>query len=91
MRSRPLQGVMGRLYETAVVLLLLTTLVLGMVWVASALLHRRSATESLYGESAPGSPSLLFLSSVYPRACPSVCVSAGEADVGPGDRRVCLF
>ncbi|KAJ8403969.1 hypothetical protein AAFF_G00343190 [Aldrovandia affinis] len=42
------KGVMGRLYETAVVLLLLTTLVLGMVWVASALLHNSSTMESLY-------------------------------------------
>ncbi|KAJ8358702.1 hypothetical protein SKAU_G00152270 [Synaphobranchus kaupii] len=42
------KGVMGRVYETAVVLLLLTTLVLGMVWVASALLHRSSTMESLY-------------------------------------------
>ncbi|KAJ8258967.1 hypothetical protein COCON_G00179790 [Conger conger] len=41
------KGVMGRVYETAVMLLLLTTLVLGMVCVASALLHRSSTTESL--------------------------------------------
>ncbi|KAG9340249.1 hypothetical protein JZ751_021690, partial [Albula glossodonta] len=42
------QGVMGRVYETAVVLLLLTLLVLGIVWVASALLHDHTAQESLY-------------------------------------------
>ncbi|XP_064155087.1 limb region 1 homolog-like protein [Anguilla rostrata] len=42
------KGLMGRLYETTVVLLLLTLLVLGIVWVASALLHHDSAQESLY-------------------------------------------
>ncbi|KAG7471892.1 hypothetical protein MATL_G00102730 [Megalops atlanticus] len=42
------KGVMGRVYETAVVLLLLTLLVLGIVWVASALLHHSTAQESLY-------------------------------------------
>lgn len=42
---------MARVYETAVVLLLLTLLVLGMVWVATALLHQDAARESLYGES----------------------------------------
>ncbi|XP_036387978.1 limb region 1 homolog-like protein [Megalops cyprinoides] len=42
------KGVMGRVYETAVVLLLLTMLVLGIVWVASALLNHSSAMESLY-------------------------------------------
>ncbi|XP_062400597.1 limb region 1 homolog-like protein [Sardina pilchardus] len=42
------KGVMARVYETAVVLLLLTLLVLGMVWVASALLNDTSARESLY-------------------------------------------
>ncbi|XP_063070829.1 limb region 1 homolog-like protein [Engraulis encrasicolus] len=42
------KGVMARVYETAVVLLLLTLLVLGMVWVACALLHDTSARESLY-------------------------------------------
>ncbi|KAJ8397058.1 hypothetical protein AAFF_G00011120 [Aldrovandia affinis] len=42
------KGVMGRVYETMVVLLLLTLLVLGIVWVASALLHRDTAQESLY-------------------------------------------
>ncbi|CAB1315027.1 unnamed protein product [Coregonus sp. 'balchen'] len=39
-------GVMARLYETAVVLFLLTLLVLGMVWVASAILDDNMA--SLY-------------------------------------------
>ncbi|XP_030624695.1 limb region 1 homolog-like protein isoform X2 [Chanos chanos] len=42
------KGVMGRVYETAVMLLLLSLLVLGMVWVASALLHRDTARENLY-------------------------------------------
>ncbi|XP_046896472.1 limb region 1 homolog-like protein isoform X1 [Hypomesus transpacificus] len=42
------KGVMARVYETAVVLLLLTLLVLGMVWVASAALHHHTARESLY-------------------------------------------
>lgn len=42
------KGVMARVYETAVVLLLLSLLVLGMVWVASALLHDNMARESLY-------------------------------------------
>ncbi|KAK6321362.1 hypothetical protein J4Q44_G00083380 [Coregonus suidteri] len=40
------KGVMARLYETAVVLFLLTLLVLGMVWVASAILDDNMA--SLY-------------------------------------------
>ncbi|XP_063064714.1 limb region 1 homolog-like protein isoform X1 [Engraulis encrasicolus] len=43
------KGVMSRVYETAVMLLLLSLLVLGMVWVASALLHHSPrARESLY-------------------------------------------
>ncbi|KAJ8017040.1 hypothetical protein DPEC_G00013630 [Dallia pectoralis] len=42
------RGVMARVYETAVVLLLLSLLVLGMVWVFVALLHHHSARESLY-------------------------------------------
>lgn len=41
---------MARVYETAVMLLLLSLLVLGIVWVASALLHHNTARESLYGE-----------------------------------------
>uniref|UniRef100_A0A8C9TWP8 Limb development membrane protein 1 like n=1 Tax=Scleropages formosus TaxID=113540 RepID=A0A8C9TWP8_SCLFO len=41
------KGVMARVYETAVVLLLLSLLVLGMVWVASALVHHSTAQESL--------------------------------------------
>lgn len=42
------KGVMARVYETAVMLLLLSLLVLGIVWVASALLHHNTARESLY-------------------------------------------
>uniref|UniRef100_A0A8B9H0C1 Limb development membrane protein 1 like n=1 Tax=Astyanax mexicanus TaxID=7994 RepID=A0A8B9H0C1_ASTMX len=42
------RGVMSRVYETAVMLLLLSLLVLGIVWVASALLHDNTARESLY-------------------------------------------
>uniref|UniRef100_A0A6Q2YSD6 Limb development membrane protein 1 like n=1 Tax=Esox lucius TaxID=8010 RepID=A0A6Q2YSD6_ESOLU len=42
------KGVLGRLYETAVVLFLLTLLVLGMVWVASAILDDSMARQSLY-------------------------------------------
>uniref|UniRef100_A0A8C8HJQ2 Limb development membrane protein 1 like n=1 Tax=Oncorhynchus tshawytscha TaxID=74940 RepID=A0A8C8HJQ2_ONCTS len=42
------KGVMARLYETAVVLFLLTLLVLGMVWVASAILDDNMARQSLY-------------------------------------------
>ncbi|XP_062396373.1 limb region 1 homolog-like protein [Sardina pilchardus] len=42
------KGVMSRVYETAVMLLLLSLLVLGMVWVASALLHHHTARKSLY-------------------------------------------
>ncbi|KAL2104080.1 hypothetical protein ACEWY4_000948 [Coilia grayii] len=42
------KGIMARVYETAVMLLLLSLLVLGMVWVASALLHHNTARESLY-------------------------------------------
>ncbi|XP_029521047.1 limb region 1 homolog-like protein isoform X2 [Oncorhynchus nerka] len=41
------KGVMARVYETAVVLLLLTLLVLGMLWVGVALLNN-TARESLY-------------------------------------------
>uniref|UniRef100_A0A8D0HD20 Limb development membrane protein 1 like n=1 Tax=Sphenodon punctatus TaxID=8508 RepID=A0A8D0HD20_SPHPU len=43
------KGIMARVYETVVVLLLLTLLVLGMVWVASAFLDNDTASrESLY-------------------------------------------
>ncbi|XP_056589790.1 limb region 1 homolog-like protein [Triplophysa dalaica] len=42
------KGVMSRVYETAVMLLLLSLLVLGIVWVACALLHHNTARESLY-------------------------------------------
>lgn len=44
------QGVMARVYEAVVLLLLLALLVLGIVWVASALLHDNLARKSLYGE-----------------------------------------
>lgn len=56
------QGVMARVYETAVVLLLLTLLVLGMVWVASAALHHHTARESLYGERAGPGPAPVWAS-----------------------------
>uniref|UniRef100_A0A8C3BR54 Limb development membrane protein 1 like n=1 Tax=Cairina moschata TaxID=8855 RepID=A0A8C3BR54_CAIMO len=43
------QGIMARVYETSVVLLLLTLLVLGMVWVASAIVGNNAASrQSLY-------------------------------------------
>ncbi|NXS61895.1 LMBRL protein, partial [Brachypteracias leptosomus] len=43
------QGIMARVYETSVVLLLLTLLVLGMVWVASAIVSNDAASrQSLY-------------------------------------------
>ncbi|KAL0978366.1 hypothetical protein UPYG_G00169540 [Umbra pygmaea] len=42
------KGLLARLYETAVVLFILTLLVLGMVWVASALLDDNLARQSLY-------------------------------------------
>ncbi|MEE6523475.1 hypothetical protein FKM82_022405 [Ascaphus truei] len=43
------KGVMSRVYETSVVLLLLTLLVLGIVWVASAIIDDDAASrESLY-------------------------------------------
>lgn len=42
---------MARVYEAVVLLLLLALLVLGIVWVASALLHDNIARKSLYGES----------------------------------------
>uniref|UniRef100_A0A672I2X1 Limb development membrane protein 1 like n=1 Tax=Salarias fasciatus TaxID=181472 RepID=A0A672I2X1_SALFA len=45
------KGVMARVYEAVVLLLLLALLVLGIVWVASALLHDNMARKSLYGES----------------------------------------
>lgn len=42
---------MARVYETFVVLLLLTLLVLGMVWVASAIVDNNAASrENLYSE-----------------------------------------
>lgn len=44
------QGVMARVYEAVVLLLLLALLVLGIVWVASALLHDNLARKSLYGK-----------------------------------------
>uniref|UniRef100_H1A3D2 Limb development membrane protein 1 like n=1 Tax=Taeniopygia guttata TaxID=59729 RepID=H1A3D2_TAEGU len=43
------KGIMARVYETSVVLLLLTLLVLGMVWVASAIVGNDAASrQSLY-------------------------------------------
>ncbi|KAM4738181.1 limb region 1 homolog-like protein isoform 2-T2 [Anableps anableps] len=42
------KGVMARVYEAVVLLILLTLLVLGIVWVASALLHDNVARKSLY-------------------------------------------
>lgn len=42
------KGVMARVYEAVVLLVLLALLVLGIVWVASALLHNNMARESLY-------------------------------------------
>lgn len=42
---------MARVYEAVVLLILLALLVLGIVWVASALLHDNVARQSLYGES----------------------------------------
>ncbi|XP_063110748.1 protein LMBR1L isoform X3 [Cavia porcellus] len=41
-------GVLGRVYETVVMLVLLTLLVLGMVWVASAIVDNKASRESLY-------------------------------------------
>lgn len=46
---------MARVYEAVVLLLLLALLVLGIVWVASALLHDNIARKSLYGESTTDS------------------------------------
>ncbi|NWX93719.1 LMBRL protein, partial [Nothoprocta ornata] len=49
------QGIMARVYETSVVLLLLALLMLGMVWVASALVDRHVASrESLHGGCCHG-------------------------------------
>ncbi|KAF7664554.1 hypothetical protein LDENG_00172640 [Lucifuga dentata] len=42
------KGVMARVYEAVVLLLLLALLVLGIVWVAAALLHDNIARKSLY-------------------------------------------
>uniref|UniRef100_A0A8C6NQD2 Limb development membrane protein 1 like n=1 Tax=Nothobranchius furzeri TaxID=105023 RepID=A0A8C6NQD2_NOTFU len=42
------RGVMARVYEAVVLLLLLALLVLGIVWVASAFLHDNAARKSLY-------------------------------------------
>uniref|UniRef100_A0A3Q2NMH3 Limb development membrane protein 1-like n=1 Tax=Fundulus heteroclitus TaxID=8078 RepID=A0A3Q2NMH3_FUNHE len=44
------KGVMARVYEAVVLLILLALLVLGIVWVASALLHDNIARKSLYGD-----------------------------------------
>lgn len=50
---------MARVYETFVVLFLLTLLVLGIVWVASAIIDNDAASrESLYGEYLAGVLSL---------------------------------
>lgn len=61
------QGVMARVYEAVVLLLLLALLVLGIVWVASALLHDNKARKSLYGESPAASKglSVRILMSLY--------------------------
>ncbi|NXA56845.1 LMBRL protein, partial [Nothocercus julius] len=49
------KGIMARVYETSVVLLLLTLLVLGMVWVALALVDQDAASrESLHGGCCRG-------------------------------------
>ncbi len=45
------KGIMARVYETAVMLLLLSLLVLGIFWVALALIHHNTARESLYGKA----------------------------------------
>lgn len=42
------KGIMARVYETFVMLLLLTLLVLGIVWVASAIIDSTASKESLY-------------------------------------------
>ncbi|XP_008568886.1 PREDICTED: protein LMBR1L isoform X2 [Galeopterus variegatus] len=42
------KGVLGRVYETVVMLMLLTLLVLGIVWVASAIVDNKASRESLY-------------------------------------------
>ncbi|XP_029809406.1 protein LMBR1L isoform X2 [Suricata suricatta] len=48
-KTRRPEGVLGRVYETVVMLMLLTLLVLGMVWVASAIVDDNKASrESLY-------------------------------------------
>ncbi|MEJ1271262.1 limb region 1 like [Cricetulus griseus] len=55
------KGVLGRVYETVVMLILLTLLVLGMVWVASAIVDNDKASrESLY--EPEGVPVTLSLS-----------------------------
>lgn len=47
------QGIRARILETLVMLVLLALLILGMVWVASALVDKDAASmESLYGQSA---------------------------------------
>lgn len=50
---------MARVYEAVVLLLLLALLVLGIVWVASALLHDNLARKNLYGEK--DAPQTFFL------------------------------
>ncbi|XP_033927253.1 protein LMBR1L isoform X2 [Melopsittacus undulatus] len=56
------KGIMARVYETSVVLLLLTLLVLGMVWVASAIMGNDAASrQSLYGGCSQGALGLMEL------------------------------
>lgn len=56
---------MGRVYEAVVLLLLLALLVLGIVWVASALLHDNLARKSLYGGFPCFAASLVTASFVF--------------------------
>lgn len=51
------QGIRARILETLVMLILLGLLILGIVWVASALIDNDAASmESLYGMEFPKSP-----------------------------------
>uniref|UniRef100_A0A4W5R3I4 Limb development membrane protein 1 like n=1 Tax=Hucho hucho TaxID=62062 RepID=A0A4W5R3I4_9TELE len=62
------KGVMARLYETAVVLFLLTLLVLGMLWVASAILDDNMVSLC--------DTCVLYITYMYPLS-PTVCTPLG--------------
>uniref|UniRef100_A0A8C6T2Z6 Limb development membrane protein 1-like n=1 Tax=Neogobius melanostomus TaxID=47308 RepID=A0A8C6T2Z6_9GOBI len=63
------KGVMARVYEAVVLLLLLALLVMGIVWVASALLHDNIARKSLYGEHVGILPAVSLFGHLFVWMC----------------------